>query len=170
MSDGTLAPMPWVLSYRTSPTGRALADRHYSRQTIGATGFVPPGSCVVLETVCRRALWVTLIQDREYVDHAWPGAWVCSIFRNEGAGLSSDLIRSAIAATSALRAPPPEGMITFVDATSVRHKRDPGRCFKRAGFQLIGTTKVRELLCFHMPLAAFPQPQMPLQATLSLPW
>ncbi len=25
-------------------------------------------------------------------------------------------------------------MVSFVDATKVRHKRDPGRCFLRAGF------------------------------------
>lgn len=32
-------------------------------------------------------------------------------------------------------------MVTFVDASKVRHKRDAGRCYKRAGFHLVGETK-----------------------------
>ena len=32
-------------------------------------------------------------------------------------------------------------MITFVDTTKTRKKRDPGRCFLRAGFKACGMTK-----------------------------
>jgi hypothetical protein len=32
-------------------------------------------------------------------------------------------------------------MITFVNADKVRHKRDPGRCFTKAGFKRVGYTK-----------------------------
>ena len=131
---------------------RPLADRHYTRQKIGARQFVPPGRCLVLRSACGRAYWVTSWPFR-YVKHAWPGAWVCSAFRNEGAGLSSALILSAIAATRTMWPDPEEhGLITFVNADKVRHKRDPGRCFLRAGFVDVGYT-VGGLVALLLPLA-----------------
>lgn len=131
--------MIWRLSHRADPRAAALADRHYSRQSPGTPQFVAPGSCVVLLSTCGLALWVSLRQ--QIVKHAWPDAWVCALFRNEGAGLSSTLILQAVAATRAVwGAPPPEGMLTFVDPDQVRHKRDPGRCFRRAGFRPVGGT------------------------------
>jgi hypothetical protein len=70
------------------------------------------------------------------------GAWMCAIFRNESPHLSSELIREAVAATRFYWGEPPDlGMITFVDAGKVRHKRDPGRCYLRAGFHNIGKNK-----------------------------
>lgn len=51
--------MRWHLSHRADPVARVLADRHYSRQTPGATGFVPPGRCLVLITRPTDAFWVT---------------------------------------------------------------------------------------------------------------
>jgi hypothetical protein len=132
----------WHTSYRADPQARQLADRHYNRQSIGAPQFVPPGQCVVLRTACGRAVWVTLSQQAEYVDHAWPNAWLNSLFRNEGAGLSSALIRDAVAATLAeWPVPPVRGMVTFIDPSKVRRKRDPGRCYLRAGFRRAGFTK-----------------------------
>jgi hypothetical protein len=32
-------------------------------------------------------------------------------------------------------------MVTFVDAEQVRRKRDPGRCYLRAGFCRVGQTR-----------------------------
>lgn len=134
--------MRWHLSFRADPVVRELADRHYSRRSIGSAQFVPPGKCVVLRTACRRAAWVTLSQVAEYVKHEWPLAWNNSLFRNEGAGLSSELIREACAASLAQWPVPPEqGMVTFIDPARVRRKRDPGRCYLRAGFRHVGTTK-----------------------------
>ncbi len=37
--------------------------------------------------------------------------------------------------------PPALGMVTFVDASKVRRKRDPGRCYIRAGFRRVGFTQ-----------------------------
>jgi hypothetical protein len=109
---------------------------------VGATQFVPPGRCLVLLTADADALWVTSWPLAEYVQHAWAGAWICSAFRNESRSLSSDLITAAVAATRA-RWPevPALGMVTFVDATKTRRKRDPGRCFRRAGFKHVGFTQ-----------------------------
>lgn len=128
---------PWTLSWRADPKAREIADRHYSRQSHGHAQFVPPGRCLVLKT--RSSLWVTSWP--QYVSHAWPGAWVCTLFRNEGPFLSSDLITKAVAATRWRWDTPAEGMVTFVDPSKVRRKRDPGRCFLRAGFQPAGHTQ-----------------------------
>jgi len=131
----------WTLADRFDPRAVALADRHYSRQKPGTRQFVKPGSCLVLITGDINALWVTSWQKREYVDHAWPGAWECVLFRNEGPRLSSDLIREAVAITRwRYGDPPPEGFVTFVDVDKVRRKRDPGRCFRKAGWKPIGWT------------------------------
>jgi hypothetical protein len=132
---------PWRRSWRADPAARALADRHYTRQTRHAPQFVPPGRCLVLLTADRSAVWVTSWPLAEYVKHAWAGAWMCSLFRNEGAALSSELITHAVAHTRAhWPAAPAEGIVTFVDADRTRRKRDPGRCFRRAGWQHVGFT------------------------------
>jgi len=132
--------MRWTISDKFDPASLPLADRHYNRRKVGSPQFVPPGRSLVLR--CERALWVTSWPFAEYVRHAWPGAWVNSLFRNEGAGLSSELILEAVAATR-WRWPdvPALGLITFVDASQVRRKRDPGRCYRRAGFAHVGFTK-----------------------------
>ncbi len=151
--------MPWHLSNRADPRGAALADRHYSRKTPGAAQFTPPGRCVVLITEAGNALWVSSWPYAEYVKHAWRGAWLCSLFRNESQVLSSTLITQAVAATRWQWGEPPAlGMVTFVDTAQVRHKRDPGRCFRKAGWQQVGLTKgglvVLQLLPCDMPSAS----------------
>lgn len=134
-------PMRWCVSHRADPRARPLADRHYNRQKVGAAQFVPPGRCLVLLTERADALWITSWPFPEYVKHAWPNAFVCSCFRNESDHLSSDLIREAVEATVAhFREVPLVGMVTFVDPTKTRRKRDPGRCFVRAGFRRVGHT------------------------------
>jgi len=134
---------PWRTSDRADPAALPLADRHYNRQKPGTPQFVPPGRCLVLLTADRSAVWVTSWPYPQYVRHAWGGAWVNSLFRNEGQGrhLSSDLITWAVAHT---RAEWPEvpglGIVTFVDASRVRRKRDPGRCYRKAGWSHVGFT------------------------------
>lgn len=155
--------MIWSRSDRFDPRARDVADRHYNRQKPGTDQFVPPGRCLVLyaETATGRAFWVTSYPYAEYVRHAWAGAWVCSAFRNEGAGLSSDLIREAIAATRYyMGEPPPLGMVTFVDRSKVKGKRHFGYCYRMAGFEECGETKggllALQLLPHQMPEPAAP--------------
>lgn len=134
---------PWRPSWRADPAVRALADRHYNRQKIGAAQFVPPGRCLVLKTgeAGPSAAWVTSWPIAAYVQHAWAGAWVNQLFRNEGDYLSSDLIRYAVAHTRANWPDvPPLGIVSFVDAAKTRRKRDPGRCYRRAGWSHVGFT------------------------------
>ena len=141
--------MPWSLSHRADPRSAALADRHYSRQKIGSPQFVPPGRCVVLyaENDGGRACWVTSWPFAEYVKHQWAGAWMCSLFRNEGAGVASDLIWSALAATRAVYGdPPPLGLVSFISRkhvrpTKVRGVETWGYSWRSAGFKVIGETK-----------------------------
>jgi hypothetical protein len=168
MSDTARDPSPWRLSWRADPAGRVLADRHYNRQSVGAKQFVPPSRCLVMITGDRSALWVTSWPFAEYVKHDWAGAWVCSIFRNEGAHLSSTLITHAVAHTR-VRWPdvPDLGIVTFVDANKTRRKRDPGRCFRRAGWRHVGFTAgglyVLQQLPGEMPdPLSLPETQMPL--------
>lgn len=159
----------WHRSHRSDPAARVLADRHYNRQSIGAAGFVPPGRCLVLLSSCGRAFWVTSWPFAQFVKHAWAGAWMCSAFRNEGAGTASVLIREAIAATRhEYGDPPPLGMVTFVDRakvrpTTVRGAPVWGWTYRKAGFQECGETKggllALRLDPADMPEAAAPRPR-----------
>lgn len=141
--------MLWELSHRADPFAAAIADRHYNRQKIGSPQFVPPGRCLVLkaETDTGRAFWVTSYPFAEYVKHAWAGAWVCSAFRNEGAGVASDMIRDAVAASRFKYGDaPPLGMITFIDRKKVkptmrRGVRTWGYSYIKTGFRVAGETK-----------------------------
>lgn len=138
--------MNWTISHRADPSACLVADRHYNRQKPGTPQFVPPGRCLVL-TAPGPCLWVTSWPFAEYTRHAWAGAWVCSAFRREGGSAASTLIREAVAATIAhYGAPPPLGMITFIDRAKVPslHTRKGdvwGYTYRRAGFVDAGETK-----------------------------
>ena len=151
--------MHWTLSWRADPHVAALADRHYSRKTPGSAQFTPPGRVLVLRTPT--AGWATSWPLGEYVDHAWPGAMVCTLFRNEGDVLSSVLIREAVAASRWRWQRPEEGMITFVNPRKVRAKRDPGYCFLCAGFAVVGETKKKQTVLKLFP-ADWPEARAPL--------
>lgn len=159
----------WHGSHRADHESRLIADRHYNRQKVGTPQFVPPGRCLVLRSTDGQALWVTSWPFAEYVRHAWAGAWVNSCFRREGGEhLASDMIRAAVAATRYKWPDVPEsGMVTFVDASKVRRKRDPGRCYVHAGFRRVGFTKgglvALQLLPGDMPE---PEPWLPAHGTL----
>ena len=134
--------MRWFLSHKFDPRALPLADRHYNRRKPGSPQFVPPGRCVVLLTKNADALWVSSWPFAEYTKHAWAGAWVCSCFRNESPHLSSELIREAVQVTRHVWGDPPTlGFVTFVNTDKTRRKRDPGRCYRKAGWRPCGTTK-----------------------------
>jgi hypothetical protein len=175
MPDPTTADMIWELSHRADPFARDIADRHYNRQKPGTPQFVPPGRCLVLKahTPTGRAFWITSWPFAEYVKHAWAGAWVCSAFRNEGAGRASDLIRQAVAATRANWPETPAlGMITFLDRSEVRPVRTRGqdtwgRTWRLCGFRDAGETK-GGLLALQLLPADMPPPSHAVGAQFSL--
>lgn len=153
--------MIWQLSNRFDARAALVADRHYSRQKPGTNQFMPSGSTFVLYAVVGGAevIWGTSWPYLEYTKHEWAGAWICSIFRNEGCGLSSEMVRQAIAATRLhYGGRPPRGMVTFVDPASVAHKRDPGRCFRKAGFRPVGFSKRRGHLALQLDPLDMPEP------------
>lgn len=159
--------MNWFQSWRADPLVRALADRHYSRKTPGATQFAPPGRNLTLRTLAADAAWVTSWPLPEYVDHDWGDCWTCTLFRNEGSTLSSRLVGEAVAATAArFGNPPPGGFLTFVDSSKVA-SRNPGYCFLKAGFRRVGVTK-KGLLVLKLAPALFPAPVAPRQFQLAL--
>lgn len=151
--------MHWHLSHHADRRACSLADRHYSRKTIGAPQMMPPGRKLVLLNGDATAVWGSSWPFAEYVKHAWAGAWMCTIFRNESTDLSSELIREAVAVTRWYWDIPTLGMITFVDDRKVR-SANPGYCFKKAGFRFVGHNKggqvALQLLPEDMPEAAMP--------------
>jgi hypothetical protein len=133
--------MNWQVSSQADPRAVALADQHYSRKKPGSRQFMPPGRMLVLLSTDGLALWGTSWPYARYVNRPYPGAFLCSIFRNEGPVRSSTLVGEAVAATRYYFGKvPTDGMITFVDAEAVTSP-NPGYCFKCVGFRRVGYTK-----------------------------
>lgn len=135
----------WQVRNRLDIAANALADRHYSRRRPGSGQVGPPGRKLVLVTPDERAVWLT---HWPYPHLALDGldAWRCSIFRNEGAGLSSELIVAAMALTERLWTDrPKDGWVTWVDTRRVT-SANPGYCFKKAGWWLDREWKHRYLV------------------------
>lgn len=146
MTQGLLLPPDgyWQKVRRTDPRARVLADRHYSRQTVGAPEFMANGRTLVLLTHCASAVW-GVIQNLDPVGNE---RFRCSIFRNESLTLSSVLIREATWRTYAFwvrryHGLPGAPLTTEVDPDRTLRKRDPGRCFRRAGWSVRGVVRAR---------------------------
>lgn len=152
--------MNWILS--SSSDRRALdvvdgtgpfdgAGPHYSRRTPGSKTFTGVGQEIVLVTECGRAVWACVRQKTPMArgtgssrgrdgqtDARARYIWRNMLFRNLGAGLSSELIQSATARTYeewAWRygALPEERLRTEIEIRSVRSK-NPGYCYLMAGW------------------------------------
>lgn len=135
---------PWLEVRDGNLTAAALYDRHYSRNlgSVGSDRIAGPGRKMVLLTPCARALFVW----RQFISKdplASNDDVNCAVFRNEGAGLASDLIRAAMALAWARW--PGQRLYTYVNPRRVR-STNPGCCFLRAGWRRCGTTKTRRLL------------------------
>jgi len=129
----------WLPVRDGNDTGRLIFDNHYSRQHY-ADGRKPllyagPGEKIVLVTPDALALFIW----RKFRSMDHQEGVSCAVFRNEGAGLSSDLIRAAD--ELAWQRWGGERLYTYVDPKKIRRKRDPGRCFLKAGWKHFGWTK-----------------------------
>lgn len=145
----------WNKAKDGDPIGFALFRRHYTfnskrdQMSFWPVGsdllYVGPGEKMVLVSPSGLALFVW--RKEKFRLDGQTGV-NCAVFRNEGAGLSSDLIRSADA--FAWERWPGQRLFTFVDPKRTRHKRDPGRCFLKAGWRHAGwsTRGLRILECF----------------------
>jgi hypothetical protein len=137
----------WVQVRDANPTGRALFRRHYSRYVYAdkrdPAKFVGPGEKMVLLTPDARALFVW----RKFISADNQQGVNCSVFRNEGAGQSSWLIREAV--KLAWERWPGQRLYTYVNPRKIR-STNPGFCFIKAGWRKCGITKARRYLIFEL--------------------
>lgn len=130
----------WQRVTKFDPRTAALADRHYSRRKIGSPQFMPPGQTVILLGADDAAVFGWWRPDPSSGIKAMNGldGWTCTIFRNEGARRSSDLILLAeIALVQTGHTCGPSGFITYVWDKKIRSS-NPGYCFKQAGYVRTG--------------------------------
>jgi hypothetical protein len=64
--------------------------------------------------------------------------------------------------------PPPAGIVSFVDAAQVKRKRDPGRCYVRAGWTRLEQKTVGGLVVVQQTEAAMPPPDGSYRSQTSL--
>jgi len=133
-SDALWMPVP-----KFTPAAAHLADGHYSRRTIGSPQFMPPGQTLVLLTPDELAVfgWWRPHPDSGIVAMNKLDGWTCTIFRNTGPLLSSELILAAERELLSRYACGPDGLLTYVWDRKVASV-NPGYCFKRAGWSAIG--------------------------------
>jgi hypothetical protein len=113
---------------------RQLADRHYSRRTVGARQFAYSGRKLVLRDPAGTVLWVWMWPDPAMRMDGQEG-YNCAIFRNESERRSSDLILEA--ERFAIDYWGPNRMYTYVDPAKVRSS-NPGYCYLMAGWHHVG--------------------------------
>jgi hypothetical protein len=122
---------------------RLLADRHYSRRTVGASQFLPSGRKLVLRDTEGLVVFGWLWPEQQYRADGQSG-FNCTIFRNESPRLSSEIILEAEA--MAVEKWGPNRGYTYVNPRAVK-STNPGYCFKRAGWRFAGiSTKGLHLL------------------------
>jgi hypothetical protein len=112
---------------------RQLADRHYSRRSVGSPQFAGNGRKLVLRDAAGTMLFVWMFHDVQWRMDAQSG-YYCQIFRNESARRSSDIILEAEAL--AVKKWGPNRAFTYVDATKIA-SLNPGYCFKCAGWHFV---------------------------------
>lgn len=139
----------WLSVRRDDPRAFAFYRRHYSSgkqmktfRERGNTNFMGPGECMVLLAKCGRGVFAWQYNTVERYDHQT--GVCCTIFRNEGAGLSSELIREADQLADQ-RWPGQPRHFTYVNAMKTSRCRSkhapPGRCFIAAGWRECGRSK-----------------------------
>lgn len=152
-----LEGLPWTVSRDGDRDCLAMYERHYSayRYKDGRRRklFCGPGFKLVLVTPDLKALFVW----RKFIDKAIPRqrGINCAVFRNEGGGVSSELILAA-EPFARWRWPRAKRWYTYIDAekTAARRgrSRPPGYCFIMAGWKPCGKTRGGLLILEKHPL------------------
>jgi hypothetical protein len=124
------------------PEMAALADRHYSRRTVGSNQFLYSGRKLVLRDALGLVLFGWVYPDESMRMDRQTG-YNCAIFRNESSRLSSEIILEAERLAFAKWGP--NRLYTYVDARKVR-STNPGCCFLKAGWRRRGLSKTGKLL------------------------
>jgi len=127
----------WDVSHKADINGCRLADGHYSRRSVGAPQFMPPGQTLVL--ICDGAVfgWWRPHPKSGLKSMNGLDGWTCSIFRNVSSIQSSALILEAESILANKHECGPHGMLTYVWDSKVR-SANPGYCFKCAGWHIAG--------------------------------
>ena len=133
MQTGLNKEIKWYQVHESNKIARAFADRHYSRKTVGHPLFVGPGEeRMILLSYNDTALFVWR---KSRYRHDGQEGIECSIFRNEGDELSSNLIREAC--ILAWERWPKTRLFTYVNKVRIR-STNPGYCFIKAGWKKCG--------------------------------
>ena|SRR5215472_11555889 len=137
----------WLSVRRNDPRVFALFRRHYSAnknwrwRRSDNTNVLGPGECMVLLSPCGRATFAWQHNTTPRFDHQV--GVVCTLFRNEGAGLSSELIDEADELAWQRWSDIPRHF-TYVDPSSTSRRRskraEAGQCFIHAGWRPCGRT------------------------------
>jgi len=130
----------WQVARDGDPRVFALASRHYSfrryqRKIRRDKRVVGPGERLILLSSDGKALCIW----KRFRDRSGQQGICCSLFRNEGAGLSSELLLEAEALARA-RWPDASRLYTYVDPRKIR-STNPGYCFQKAGWRKCGQTR-----------------------------
>ena len=116
---------------------RVLADRHYSRRTIGARQFLYSGRKLVIRNPEGTLLFAWLYPDVAMrLDNQ--SGYNCAIFRNQSNLLSSEVILKC--EKMATEKWGPNRFYTYVNPSKIK-SGNPGYCFKCAGWKKIGISK-----------------------------
>lgn len=110
-----------------------LADRHYSRRTIGAAQFAYSGRKLVLRSADGLVVFVWMFPDPRYRIDGQVG-YNNALFRNESTRRSSAIILEA--ERCAVDKWGPNRAYTYVDPRRVA-SANPGYCFKCAGWRFV---------------------------------
>lgn len=112
---------------------RQLADRHYSRRTVGARQFLYSGRKLVLRDADGLVLFAWMYPDPAMRLDGQTG-YNNALFRNESTRRSSDIILEA--EQLAVEKWGPNRAYTYIDPKAVA-SRNPGYCFKCAGWRFV---------------------------------
>lgn len=124
------------------PECAALADRHYSRRTVGARQFCYSGKKLVLRDSRGDVLFVWM-WPRDDMRMDGQTGYNCAIFRNESQRRSSEIILEA--EEMAFDKWGPNRLYTYVDQSKIK-SANPGYCFKCAGWRYERLSKGGKLL------------------------
>lgn len=134
-SDGN-----WEMIKDGDALARSIFKRHYSYNPRSLSKlFVGPGEKMVLINHTGDAIFVW----RKYISDYGQIGVNCAVFRNESQVQSSTLILEA--EKIAAKRWPNQRLFTYVNAEEI-HSKNPGYCFKKAGWRTVGFTKKRRLV------------------------
>lgn len=130
-----------VVTHQYDAECAQLADRHYSRKTVGSRLFMPSGRKLIIRDCAGLVVFGWLWCEDGYRLDEQTG-YNCTIFRNESARLSSEVILECeeMAFSHWGRA----RVYTYVNPSKVRSP-NPGYCFKKAGWKYVGLSKKHKL-------------------------